>query len=284
MEQRRVPVAEGVEVAVDVWPAGSGAGVVLVHGLASNARLWDGVAAELQARGHPVATLDQRGHGRSAKPATGYGFAEVVSDLARVLDALGWDRPVVAGQSWGGNVVLELAARHPEAVRGIVGVDGGFLELGARFPDWESCREALAPPDIEGLEFDTIAAMVRAHHPDWPEAGIAGVLACFERRPDGTVAPWLARAAHLEILRHLWEHVPSARYAALEVPALLLVADDAGEPEWTERKQRDLAAVEAAAPPGRLRAVWIEGDHDLHAQHPARVAELIHDAAENEFG
>jgi pimeloyl-ACP methyl ester carboxylesterase len=109
---------------------------VLVHGLASNARTWDGVAARLAALGHPVAAVDQRGHGRSDKPDTGYDFATVSADLAAVVAGLGWDRPLVAGQSWGGNVVLELAVRHPSVAGGIACVDGGTLEVARRFPSW----------------------------------------------------------------------------------------------------------------------------------------------------
>src|SRR5262245_45473360 len=45
---------------------------VLVHGLASNLRLWDGVAEHLLSRGHTVVALDQRGHGRSDAPESGY--------------------------------------------------------------------------------------------------------------------------------------------------------------------------------------------------------------------
>jgi len=44
---------------------------VLVHGLASNARLWDGVARRLAGAGHSSAAVDLRGHGRSDKPDTG---------------------------------------------------------------------------------------------------------------------------------------------------------------------------------------------------------------------
>ena len=116
-------VGDGLGLAVLVWPdvfPGSGScrpdGVVLVHGLASNARLWDGVATELARRDHPVAAIDLRGHGRSDKPDGGHDGATVADDVALVVDALGWSRPAVVGQSWGGNVVVELAHRHPEAV------------------------------------------------------------------------------------------------------------------------------------------------------------------------
>src|SRR4051794_24671205 len=87
---------------------------LLVHGLSSNARLWDGVGERLQQLGHSSASVDQRGHGRSGKPDSGYDFETVTDDLAAVIKSLGWDRPVVVGQSWGGNVVLELAYRFPD--------------------------------------------------------------------------------------------------------------------------------------------------------------------------
>ena len=151
MQTTRVPVADGVDLAVDTFvpdgaPADGAASFVLVHGLASNARMWDGVAARLVERGHAAATVDLRGHGRSAKPDGPYDMATVADDLAAVIGALGWERPVVAGQSWGGNVVLELANRHPDATRGIACVDGGWLEPCAAFDSWEACQARLAPP------------------------------------------------------------------------------------------------------------------------------------------
>ena len=98
---------------------------LLVHGLASNARLWDGVARHLTELGHTVVAVDQRGHGSSSKPDTGFDMATVADDLALLIGSLGFNRPVVAGQSWGANVVIELAHRSPESVRGVVAVDGG---------------------------------------------------------------------------------------------------------------------------------------------------------------
>ena len=207
-------------------PAGAAiAPFVLVHGLASNARMWDGVADALVASGHPAVTVDLRGHGRSSKPDGPYDVPTVADDVAALIAALGLDRPVVAGQSWGGNVVLELAARHPDATRGIVCVDGGWLEPSRQFADWDACLAALAPPRLVGRRLDEVEGYVRSAHPDWPESGIRGVLANFEVRPDGTVAPWLTYERHLAVLRGLWEHHPSERYAGLAVPVLLAPAD-----------------------------------------------------------
>jgi pimeloyl-ACP methyl ester carboxylesterase len=255
-----------VEVAVDVWPGDSDkVPFLLVHGLASNARLWDGVASALVGRGHPVAAVDQRGHGRSGKPDAGYDFATVVADLLAVIKALDWDRPVVVGQSWGGNVVVELGIAHPDAVRAIATVDGGVRDMRARIPQWEDCARLLAPPVLEGMPFVEIDAAVRKRHPDWPEAGIEGTLANFEVRDDGTVAPWLTRDRHMQILRHLWELPVTERLPLLHVPALFILAqgDDVHAPP----------DVAVPAPGSDVR--WLVGDHDLHAQHPDEVAGLL---------
>ncbi len=290
MQTQRVPVAEGVELAVDTWPPAAArrrpsdasgartggrpgpAPFVLVHGLASNARLWDGVAADLAAAGHSVATVDLRGHGRSSKPDGPYDVATVADDVAALIGGLGLDRPLVAGQSWGGNVVVEMAARHPASTRGVVCVDGGWLEPSRVFPDWAACRAALSPPRLVGRPLAEIEGYLRSTHRDWPEAGIRGTLANFEIRPDGTVAPWLTFEHHLAILHGLWDHHPAERYADLTVPVLLVPADG-GEKDWTERKRHEVDAALSAIPNARAR--WFRGDHDIHAQHPDELADVM---------
>lgn len=250
---------------------------LLVHGLASNARMWDGVAADLAAAGHPVVAVDQRGHGRSDKPDHGYDFATVVGDLVALIEALGWRRPVVAGQSWGGNVVIELAATHPELLGAVAAVDGGFIELSGRFASWEECRDVLAPPRLLGTPAATVEGWMRSNHADWPETGIAGSMANFEILPDGTVAPWLTFERHLMILEALYLHRPSLRFPQVRVPALLVPADT-GDVAWTHDKQ--VAVDEAIAALRHGRAHWFSpADHDVHAQHPAELARVLLDFA-----
>lgn len=279
-----IDVAPGVTLALDHWePATADDGGVpflLVHGLASNARLWDGVAGSLAARGHPVATVDLRGHGRSSKVDDGYEVATVAGDLATLIGEAGMGRPIVAGQSWGGNVVLELAARHPASVRAIACVDGGWIELRDAFPDWRTCRKALAPPRLAGRPLSEIEGWLRTAHPDWPESGIRGTLANFDVRRDGTIAPWLTFERHLTVLRGLWEHHPSEHFTALEVPVLLAPADD-GAPDRADGRRRAVEAAAATIP--RVRVRWFAGDHDIHAQHPAELADVLHEMTTDGF-
>jgi pimeloyl-ACP methyl ester carboxylesterase len=277
---RFVPVAEGVRLHVRVWEGEPDlAPFVLVHGLASCARLWDGVASHLAAAGHAVAALDQRGHGESDKPDGGYDFGTVCADLAAVVAALGWDRPALVGQSWGANVVLELAVRRPELSRGIAMVDGGLFALADHLPNWEQAAEVLAPPRLEGTTLTGLERQLRIAHPDWPESGIAGTLACFAVRPDGTAAPRLTRERHMAILRHLWAHRPRELWPRLIVPTLIVPADD--DSPLARRRRRAVAAAEATIP--RVRVRWFTGDHDVHAQHPTELAELLHEADTDGF-
>jgi pimeloyl-ACP methyl ester carboxylesterase len=253
--------------------------VLLVHGLASNARLWDGVADRLAAAGHPVAAVDQRGHGRSDRPDQGYDFTTLTVDLVAVLDDLGWrdgPRPWVAGQSWGANVVLELAAQHPGATGGVVLVDGGTIELRNHFADWQTCAAAMAPPELTGTPAAGFERVLRTRYPDWPESGIAATMANFEVLADGTMRPWLSRPHHMAILRHLWDHLPSTRYHLVTVPTLLLPAEDPANQRWMATKREEVWRAAATLP--RSLTHWIAGDHDLHAQHPDLVAKLIEDA------
>jgi len=260
--------APGSDPALPPW--------LLVHGLASNARLWDGVARRLGALGHCVVAVDQRGHGRSSKPDEGYEMSTVADDLMLLIETLGWTRPAVAGQSWGGNVVLELAHRHPDAVASIVCVDGGFIDLRTRFPEWDEAAAALAPPRLAGTPLDTITGWLASSAADWPEEGRQGTLANFEVRDDGTIAPWLTFDRHLSVLHGLWEHEPSSRYPYVSVPTLLIAADT-GDVAWTHSKHEAVDAAIAALPRGR--AEWFSpAHHDVHAQHPIDVGDLLHRA------
>lgn len=267
-----------VDLHVEVWPKPEPAhpvGFVLVHGLASNAAMWRGVAERLHSLGHDVANFDQRGHGRSSKPRTGYDLSTFVSDLTELLGRLPLRRPVLAGQSFGGNVVVELAARHPELVSGVACIDGGWIELAENFSSWDACHSAMAPPVLEGRSVEELRELLASRHADWPEAAIDGFFGSFEVRHDGTVAPWLTRQHHLQLLRSLWEHHPSRLYKSVRVPVLLMPAVNPEQPKvWDQTIDTAVTLL----PMARLHPM--AGDHDLHAQHPEAVADLLHEWAD----
>lgn len=275
----RVPVAPAVGLEVFEWE-GEGPPFVLLHGLASNARLWDGVASALASAGHRVLAVNQRGHGLASKPDDGYDLATVTDDLHALISTLGLEQPVIAGQSWGANVVVEFAARFPGVALALACVDGGTIELAKRYPTWDDCAAALRPPPFAGTPLADIEPMIRNSHADWPESGIAGTLACFEVRDDGTVAPWLTLDRHLHVLRGLWEHRPLERLPLIREPVLFIPAGGSGSSAWNEAERASLNQAVVAMRDGRV--TWIDGDHDLHAQHPVQVAALLRTLVETE--
>jgi pimeloyl-ACP methyl ester carboxylesterase len=284
----RIRISEGLSLRVLRWEPAQAAKpdasaspdpavpYVLIHGLASNARLWDGVAPRLVAAGHPAAAVDLRGHGRSDKPDNGYDFATISEDMRALVSALGLERPILVGQSWGASVILDFAVRRPDLTRGIVLVDGGLTDLRDAFPTWEVCWQRLAPPQLVGLPLSDVEGYFRANHADWPKEGLESSLGNFEIRPDGTIAPWLTRERHKAILMAMWDQRTADLWAKLRVPALILPVDG-GESDWTKAKRAGAeAAEEALRASGTLsKVVWFQGDHDIHAQRPAELAAAL---------
>jgi pimeloyl-ACP methyl ester carboxylesterase len=256
------------------WP-GPRRPFVLLHGLASNARTWGAVAHRLQAAGHAVYAVDQRGHGRSDKPAAPYDFATVAQDLALLCDALALKSPIVAGQSWGGNVVLEFGVRHPQAAAGLVLVDGGFLDLQSRpGMTWEQVAAELRPPPLTGTPRAELRGRLQAWHPDWSEEGIDATLDNFELLADGTLRPWLTLDRHMQILRSLWDQRPPQLYAQVQAPVLVAAAEDGGNAEWSAAKRRQVET--AAAQLAEVEVHWFGATaHDIHVHRPEALADLM---------
>ncbi len=122
-ERFDVPVPGGT-LAAYRWP-GEGPLVVAAHGITSNHRSW-GLVAKALAGEVTLVAADLRGRGRSNGLPAPYGIGPHADDVAAVIDHLGAEDVVVAGHSMGGFVATTLAVRHPEKVRALVLVDGGY--------------------------------------------------------------------------------------------------------------------------------------------------------------
>jgi 3-oxoadipate enol-lactonase len=84
---------------------GKGKRLALVHSLALDRSVWNGVVAALESRAQ-ILTLDCRGHGRSGRPHMAYTAELFARDLAELMDHIGWKSAAVAGASMGGCVTL----------------------------------------------------------------------------------------------------------------------------------------------------------------------------------
>ncbi|HKJ24740.1 MAG TPA: alpha/beta hydrolase [Myxococcota bacterium] len=95
---------------------------VLVHGFTGSSDDFADVLDPLSSLGRTVAP-DQRGHGDTSNPRTGYSLDQLVADLAAFLDAADAARCDLLGHSLGGMVALRLTLAHPERVASLVLMD-----------------------------------------------------------------------------------------------------------------------------------------------------------------
>ena len=118
-------VVQGTRLHVLDWGTRGRPPILFLHGGGLTARSWDVVCLGLRGDYHCVA-LDQRGHGDSEwSPIMDYAPEAHERDIDGVLDALGFDRAVLVGQSMGGLNAFVYATRHLERVAGLVLVDVG---------------------------------------------------------------------------------------------------------------------------------------------------------------
>ena len=111
--------------------------ILFVHGWGCSAYVFRFNMPALANAGFRVIAIDLKGHGLSDKPqeADEYTIDALVEHLREVLDALGLDRPALAGHSLGGSLVYHFAGKYPERVRclGLISPTGltGVPRMGA---------------------------------------------------------------------------------------------------------------------------------------------------------
>ncbi len=263
---------------VNDW-GGDGQPILLVHGLASNARIWNRVAP-LLVESFRVAALDQRSHGLSDGPHDDdYGFEAVCRDMREVCTELKFNKPIVVGHSWGAGVALEYAARYPDGVSGVVMIDGGFVGMGRRMT-WEETEKRLAPPRLSGTPLAKFRERLKKSlDGDFSEEVLNIILGNFEVRPDNTVRPHLAFESHMKIVRAMWEQDPDRLYPQVKCPALFLpcIPPEPRDPmseQFLSWKREGAALARKLIPQARID--WLaDSIHDVPLQRPELVAEKI---------
>jgi proline iminopeptidase len=264
-----------------LWTAVSGTGppVVCLHG---GPGLWDylGPLAALLDDMFTVVRFDQRGCGRSTggRPFT---IEQAVDDLDQIRARLGFERWAVAGHSWGAELAIRYAARHPGRVTAVVyiagvGVGNGFksayvVEQDRRLGD---DRERLAVlsdmPASDRTPDEERERCLLQWRPDFsPASGAAEhVLSLWDTRPPGAAVNETAN-------RELWAdratedlHQTADRVTC---PVTMLFGADDPRP-WTASDSL-LAAL-----PNARRIVLNGAGHAPWAERPADTRQLIVDA------
>ncbi|SEL58632.1 Pimeloyl-ACP methyl ester carboxylesterase [Pseudoxanthomonas sp. GM95] len=105
---------------LDVVVEGSGPTIVLLPSLGRDSLDYDPIAEGLVARGYQVLRPQPRGLGASRGPMDGITLADLADDVGCAIAQAGKAPAIVVGHAYGNWVARMLAARHPQAVRGVV--------------------------------------------------------------------------------------------------------------------------------------------------------------------
>jgi pimeloyl-ACP methyl ester carboxylesterase len=257
----------------------SGQPIVLLHGLASNLKIWGLVTPHL-AQENRVYAFDQRGHGKTFKPEEGYDFDTMCTDLLSFLNHFQITKPILVGHSWGADVVLEFGTHYPEYCKGIVMIDGGTIEPSAR-EGWtlEIAKSEMAPPPFPGLTETRLKERFARRN----DGALASVPEAFESvrgnfyEINGVLKTNLTFENHMRIIEALWNHYPSELYQQINVPCLFLPArtkDASDHPDWYNRKAKFLE--KAVTDISTCAVEWFEDSiHDVPLQRPELVATVI---------
>ena len=120
----RFVAVDGLNVHLrDEGPRDDALPIVLLHGTSASLHTWDGWAAALRAE-RRVIRMDLPGFGLTGPRADDdYSIAAYVRFVLRLLDGLGVERFVVAGNSLGGEIAWRTAVAAPQRVAALVLVD-----------------------------------------------------------------------------------------------------------------------------------------------------------------
>lgn len=232
--------------------------LALVNSLGTDARIWDGVIAELAAD-YRVLSYDKRGHGLSDTPPGGYGLDDHLNDLEGLLDHVGFDRLSLCGVSIGGLIGQGFALRRPERLASLILCDTAPKVGDA--PMWDSRAETVR---TKGLASIADAVMERWFSPAFRRdrhLELAGWRNLFLRTDPAGYAATCATLRDADLTEAI---------GAISTPTLVVAGEEDGATPV------ELVRAGAKAIPGARFHILPGVGHIPSIEQPEEVAALIH--------
>jgi 2-(acetamidomethylene)succinate hydrolase len=219
--------------------------------------------AELLAARFRIVSVDQRGHGRAPKPASGYAAADYARDISQMIQ----EETLLIGHSLGARNALVAGARYPEKVAAVVAIDfTPFIEREV----FDALDERVHGGERLFSSLDEVRAYLGNRYPRLPadavERRARHGFECVEGKWRALALP----AAMRETCAGLREDLAPC-LKSIGVPVLLLRGADSklvSREAWAKTKalRPDLPAHEIAG-----------ADHYVHEEQPAAVAAAVID-------
>lgn len=203
--------------------------VALANSLGTDARIWDGVIAQL-AHHYRVISYDKRGHGLSDAPPAPYSLDDHVADLAGLLDHLHVDKLTLCGVSVGGLIAQKFALEHRGRLNGLI-----LCDTAARIGTeemWNRRIEAVLGSGLGSISEAVLSLWFTKDFGQRFPAARAGWRNMFDRSPAKGYAGTCASLRDADL---------RAEVGRIDVPTLVIVgAEDRSTPPDLVRQTADL--------------------------------------------
>ena len=208
--------------------------VVFLHGLMGSLRNWKSVVLAFQ-REVPhseILVFDQRGHGRSFKPESGYSPKDYAQDLLQIVDSLNWPSFALVGHSMGGRNALAFASLYPQKVQKLTIEDIGPDPHPEVLQQYEKLLDSIPTPFADKRQEKNLL-MNHFHQIQWKRdpKGLLGqfLYTNLEEKPDGQVDWIFSRQAILDSVREGRQKDSWTEWESLQCPVLLLRGESSRE-------------------------------------------------------
>lgn len=229
--------------------------LVLLHAIGDSWKSFEPVLEHLPASVHALA-LSQRGHGDSARPASGYQTRDFAADLRAFLDATGLEQAVIVGGSSGGLAGRRFAIDYPERTLGLVllGSPASLKDKPLLLETWGTTVSELTDP-TDDFVHAFVEATARTHRV--PAAFLETVM-----------------QESLKVPAHVWKQTylglleddSEDELHSIAAPTLVVWGD-----QDSLLPRSDQERLTAAIPASRL-IVYEGGGHPFYWEEPERVA------------
>jgi pimeloyl-ACP methyl ester carboxylesterase len=195
--------------------------LILLHGFGASLETWEPWAKALSPR-FRVIRLDLPGFGLTgADPRGDYTDARTMKILIGLMDQLGIERASLVGNSLGGRIAWNFAARHPERVMRLVLVSpDGFASPGF---DYDKAHET--PMLMRALPYVAPREMLKANLAAAYARPEALSDATLTRYRDMMLAPGIRRAILARMSQTILRD-PAPTLARIQAPTLLLWGEE----------------------------------------------------------
>jgi pimeloyl-ACP methyl ester carboxylesterase len=233
--------------------------IIMLHGYSDSWYSFSPIIPLLESR-YRLLAIDQRGHGASDQPASGYGLRDMAEDVVAFMDELKIERATIVGHSMGSLVAQQLGVIAPARVERLVLIGSGTA-LG-QMNDRDAFADAVnALTDPVSLEFIRGFQVSTIHHPV-PEAFLDSVVGESTRL---SARVWKA------LLEGMLATAPVEGLARHGIPTLLVWGDN--DSVFSKEEREALAA----RLPDAERLDYEETGHATHWERPEQFAEDIDD-------